>query len=222
MKKNPFAPEFDELPEILPIFPLAGVLLLPCGELPLNVFEPRYLAMVDAAMAGGRMIGMVQPRHGACADAGNRSVYDIGCAGKIVEFQETGDGRYMITLSGISRFRIVKELPQEEISYRSVYAAWGGFEEDINERQCLQLNREKLKASLKSYFELHEMNCDWGAIDDAPDGRLITCLSMVCPFNACEKQALLEAACCKVRSELFMQMLDMETRFKCNSDDKQH
>jgi len=222
MKKNPFAPDLHDLPDSLPIFPLAGVLLLPCGDLPLNIFEPRYLAMVDEAMASHRLIGMVQPRHDVSLDAVYRPVYEMGCAGKIVDFRQEPDGRYMISLSGISRFEIVEELPQDDAGYRRVKPSWKGFEQDIHQHQSLKLNREELNILLKTYFDLHEMSCDWNAIDNTPDGRLITCLSMVCPFSAFEKQALLEAEGCYERAELFMKMLDMEIRFQGASDSHKH
>ena len=210
MKTNPFAPELSSLPKIMPIFPLSGVLLLPSGELPLNIFEPRYLAMVEEALATSKLIGMVQPRQDADPNETNRPVYDTGCAGKIIEYQETSCGRYLITLSGISRFNITQELPVDDAGFRRVKPCWIGFENDIHERKCLKLNRDKLKTALEKYFQMHNMDCDWNAIDEAADGRLITCLSMICPFSPIEKQALLEAEECKARSDLFLQMLEME------------
>jgi len=216
---NPFAPDFEALPEILPIFPLSGVLLLPCGELPLNIFEPRYRAMVEDSLAAGhRMIGMIQPCACGRGEEGEKpsaaNIYKTGCAGKIIDFSEAEDGRYLITLSGIRRFRVSEELSLQPGGYRAVRADWSGFEDDVHQRQCLQLDRETFKSKLRSYFDKHSMECDWDAVDDASDGRLITCLSMICPFQPSEKQALLEAQNCKERAELFMQMLSMEAIYQ--------
>ncbi len=209
MGLNPFAPSFENLPESLPIFPLNGVLLLPCGQLPLNIFEPRYLAMIENAMAGSRLIGMVQPKDKAAREIKDDTpVFETGCAGKITEFCETNDGRYEITLTGICRFNIKKELPVKN-GYRGVKTNWTLFKEDLNGQKCLDLDRGRLKTLLKKYFDLQEMTCDWNAVDGAPDGKLITCLAMICPFDPCEKQALLEAQCCRARAELFMSMLEM-------------
>lgn len=209
MDKNPFAPDFDELPETLPIFPLEGVLLLPSGNLPLNVFEPRYLAMIEDAMASTRMIGMVQPKGKDLKEIkDDEPVFTTGCAGKITEFSETTDGRYLITLTGICRFTIENELPMNR-GYRKVQSGWEAYRADLDAQTCSELDRGHLKTLLEKYFEKEGMQCDWQAVDDAPDNKLITCLSMVCPFDPCEKQALLEAQCCDTRAKMFMTMLEM-------------
>ena len=205
MDKNPYAPDFKDLPDVLPVFPLDGVLLLPTGRLPLNIFEERYLRMFDDAMAGNRMIGMVQPKD-VSGESGE--IYKIGCAGKIVEFSETPDGRYVVTLNGVSRFRVRKEIGAKS-GYRRVKANWNDFEADLAEPHCLDLDRDRLHALLGAYFEAQDMSCDWQKVEGATDGRLITCLSMICPFSAQEKQALLEAPCCRTRSQTFMAMLEM-------------
>ena len=204
MEQNPFAPKFEDLPESLPVFPLASAFLLPSGQLPLNIFEPRYVQMVEDALAGNRMIGMIQPAD----ESENPVLAKTGCAGKIIEFSETTDGRYLITLSGAYRFNIADEVESMRL-YRLVKPDWTPYETDSKAFRCLDLDRERLKDLLKNYFQQHEMDCDWSAVDEAPDGKLITCLSMVCPFEATEKQALLEAACCKTRASLFMSMLEM-------------
>ncbi len=213
MEKNPFAPDFKDLPETLPVFPLPGVLLLPTGSLPLNIFEKRYLSMVEDAMASPhRMIGMIQPRDET------ESLYDVGCAGKITEFRETGDGRFLITLNGICRFRIVGEVPSKTL-YRQARMDWSPYGADLTMPTCLDIDREKLNSLLQTYFSHQDMNCDWEAIKKAPDSRLLTCLAMVCPFEAKEKQALLEAPCCKSRAETFIAMLEMavKARQECKS-----
>lgn len=208
MEKNPYAPDFDGLPQTLPIFPLEGVLLLPRGNLPLNIFEPRYIAMIEDSLSGNRLIGMVQPDAKARNQGEEEAVYKTGCAGKITDFSETPDGRFLITLTGISRFKIVEELETIR-GYRSIKPCWGVYKSDINTKTCATLDRKKLNEFLKSYFDKEGMSCDWKALEDTDDSSLITCLSMVCPFDPCEKQALLEADCCDARAKMFMTMLEM-------------
>lgn len=193
------------LPDEIPVFPLSGVLLLPRGQLPLNIFEPRYLAMVDDVLRSHRMIGMIQPRE-------DGTLFTIGCVGRIINFQETDDGRYEITLKGISRFIVAMELPVALGGYRRIRANWSEFSRDLDPMGKLNLNRDRLKNLLRNYFDIEGMECEWSAIDTVSDDNLITCLSMVCPLNAGEKQALLEARCGNTRSELFMTLLEMATR----------
>ena len=208
MDKNPFAPAFDALPLSLPIFPLEGVLLLPHGALPLNVFEPRYMAMVNDALAGDRLIGMVQPDQAAREAGEDGAIYQMGCAGKITEFSEMDDGRYLVSLTGIARFRIAEELDQEK-GYRRVKPDWSDFESDLETTSCLGMDRGKVNGLLKKYFDEQGMDCDWDAVQSAPDGKLITCLAMACPLEPQEKQALLEATCCKTRADMFVRILEM-------------
>ena len=198
---------FEDLPGEIPIFPLNGVLLLPRGQLPLNIFEPRYVAMVDAAMSSNRLIGMVQTK-----DDG--SLYKTGCAGRITSYNETPDGRYEIVLTGVCRFRFEKELSQES-GFRRVQSDWTSFENDLHKMDCLDIDRGKLRKLLKNYFEKQGLTCSWDAVDQASDEKLMTTLAMICPFDGKEKQALLEAACCKERAKLFMTMLEMESTGSC-------
>jgi len=198
-----FSPKYEQLPEILPVFPLAGVLLLPRGSLPLNIFEPRYIAMVDAAIRTDRLIGMVQPRE-------EGSLYTIGCAGRITSYNETTDGRYEIVLHGICRFKTVSELDQID-GYRRARVAWSGFHHDMEPIGCLDMDRAKLTGLLKNYFQQHGMTCSWTAVESASDEKLITSLAMICPLQPKEKQALLEAGCCKERAQLFITLLEMAT-----------
>ncbi len=198
---------YDDLPGELPIFPLSGVLLLPRGQLPLNIFEPRYISMVDESLKSHRLVGMVQTQ-----DDG--TIYKIGCAGRITSYNETADGRYEIVLTGICRFRIVEELGQYN-GFRRVSALWDDYKRDIEPMGCLDMDRGKLRSLLKNYFEQQGLTCSWDAVDKAADEKLITSLAMICPFDAKEKQALLEAPCCKERARLFMTLLEMETRGDC-------
>jgi uncharacterized protein len=203
----------DGLPALIPVFPLAGVLLLPRGELPLNIFEPRYLAMVDDALKADRLIGIIQPRLTETVPPGIDNskllaLYTTGCAGRITAFSETGDGRYLITLTGLRRFRLGEELPMVN-GYRRIQPEWFSESADNTPAQGLNLDRSALKRMLEDYFERNGLSCDWEVINDTPDERLITCLSMICPFDPEEKQALLEAACCQQRAERFMSLLRM-------------
>ena len=219
MEQNPFAPQFDDLPQSLPVFPLASALLLPTGQLPLNIFEPRYLQMVEDALSTNRMIGMIQPKEEAVSE--KKPLRKIGCAGKIIDFSETADGRYLITLSGTYRFNVDEELTTTKL-YRIVKPDWASYKNDFECYKTLDIDREKLKTLMQDYFDQHGMECDWYAFDNAPDGKLITCLSMICPFEPREKQALLEAPCGKKRSEMFMSMLDIAVRSGKGPASKHH
>lgn len=205
MNTDPFAIGFDDLPDVLPVFPLQSVLLLPRGQLPLNIFEPRYLAMVADALQSNRLIGIIQPRT-------NNALYQTGCAGRITSFSETDDGRYLITLKGACRFHAGQEQGMAAGGYRRVIATWSAFSGDITPPQSLDIDRKKLSSLLASYFDMEGMKCDWAAIESASDEKLITCLAMACPLDAGEKQALLEAPCCKTRADLFMSLLEMAIR----------
>ncbi|MCW0182528.1 LON peptidase substrate-binding domain-containing protein [Zavarzinia sp.] len=198
----------EELPPILPIFPLAGVLLLPRGRLPLNIFEPRYLAMVRDALASGRTIGMVQPLDPASREP-EPAVYPIGCAGRITGFTENDDGRFQITLTGISRFRIREELSRVT-PYRKVIADYDDFTDDLEPPpHAGDVNRNRLAPALRSYLELHGLSADWQAIEKAPAESLINALAMICPFTPPEKQALLEARDIGDRADMMIALLEM-------------
>src|SRR5712671_1633001 len=163
------------LPTILPIFPLTGVLLLPRGRLPLNIFEPRYLAMTRDALAGERLIGMVQPSDPQAAGR-NPPVYPTGCAGRITSFSETEDGRFLITLTGTSRFRIRDELPLLE-GYRRVVPDWREFARDVEGDEEPRFDRERLMRGLRAYFQQHQISADWDAITAVPGERLLTSIA---------------------------------------------
>lgn len=183
------------LPDELPLFPLNGVLLLPRGTLPLNVFEPRYLALVDAALAGNRMMGIVQPAADGVAGLSapdGTNLYRTGCIGRIRVFEETDDGRYMIELRGLCRFDITDELEQRD-GYRRITPDYSRFVDDIKPVPDTPVERERLLTSLKGYFELQNIAADWDSLVKTPDERLITTLAMVCPFDPAEKQVLLES-----------------------------
>lgn len=198
---------FADLPATLPIFPLSGVLLLPRGRLPLNIFEPRYLHMTRDALASSRMIGMVQP----CAEEpgnGSPTVYGTGCAGRITSFSETEDGRFLITLTGVARFDIQQEVATMR-GYRRVVPNWTRFESDLTDSRGAVVDRTRLLTGLKAFFNLHSITADWDAIKSTTDERLITSLAMICPFAPNEKQALLEAADLEERSRVMTALIEM-------------
>lgn len=204
-----------ELPDVLPIFPLAGVLLLPKGELPLNIFEDRYRAMVEHALGTPhRLIGMIQPQ-----DDDSNALYQMGCAGRITSFTETEDRHYLITLSGMTRFRIKTELPQMN-GYRRVTPDFTAHYADLSECPGARVDKTRLLALLKEYFKAEGLSCKWQSIHDADDVALITTLAMVCPFSSSEKQALLEAPTAAARAETFITMLEMAVMSCQHGDDE--
>ncbi len=206
MTDDPLPPQPGELPNSLPIFPLAGCILLPGGQLPLNIFEPRYLDMCRNAMAGERIIGMVQPTDPQDA-AECPAIYSTGCAGRITEFEETDDNRFLITLTGLCRFNIDEELPMTHL-YREVRAAWSPFARDLEACPCT-LDRSELIPTLETYFGCCGLTADWETIAGTPDHCLVTSLAMICPFSATEKQALLECRDTTERSALLVALMEM-------------
>ena len=204
---GPFEPSFTELPRVIPIFPLEGALLLPGGMLPLNIFEPRYLNMTQAALTDEtRTIGMIQPEGDEAGDS--PAVYQTGCAGRIISFSETDDGRILITLSGMCRFNVVEELPLKD-GYRRIVADYGPFRNDMRVDATDDIDRARLLAVLKAYLEHEGIEANWKAIEGADDARLVASLAMMCPFRASEKQALLEAPDLAERARVIVTLLEM-------------
>lgn len=208
-----------DLPETIPLFPLNGVILLPRSNLPLNIFEPRYLQMTDDILAGDRIIGMIQPAAGAKAGLRDDEIVPlrtIGCAGRITEFSETDDGRLLITLTGICRFTIEKELETEK-AYRSFSVSYNNFEDDLlpgfGESK---VNRENLLKVLRTYLNLHELDADWDSIHQSSNEFLVNTLSIISPYGPEEKQALLETEDLKSRSEVLIALAEMDI---ASSDD---
>ena len=179
-----------DLPQVIPVFPLPGAILLPRGQLPMNIFEPRDLNMIDDAMAGDRVLGVIQPSGGP---ARLPSLSAVGCAGRITSFAETSDGRYLITLTGVARFRVASELPTQT-PYRQVRAAFAPFEADLaGPHGGEEFDREGFLAALKHYLQRRQLEIDWETAEAAPQEALINSLSMALPFEPAEKQALLES-----------------------------
>lgn len=206
---RPYA-EVGELPQILPIFPLSGAILLPRGELPLNVFEPRYLAMVDDSIAGARLIGMIQPLPGDETAAEGTQLYDIGCAGRLTRLAETGDGRYLITLTGVARFRVIDEL-KVRTPYRQCRVSYDEFSEDLLMGAGADaVDRESMVSMLRNFAEYSKLEVDWASIDAAPTETLVNALAMMCPFGANDKQALVEAIDLKTRAETLVALAKLD------------
>ena len=197
----------DDLPPILDVFPLTGVLLLPRGNLPLNVFEPRYLALVDATLAGTRLIGLIQPTQHEDKIL-KPALSAIGCAGRITSYREGDDGRYLITLTGICRFRVVEELQTSE-PYRRVTADFAPFLGDLVAADEIDFPRERLLAALKDYLSKRDLKADWKSVISAPPETLVNALAMLCPFEPAEKQALLEAPGWAERVDTLVALLEM-------------
>ena len=195
------------LPAVLPIFPLTGVLLLPRGRLPLNIFEPRYLAMTRHALANGQMIGMIQPQDGA-GDEGDPPLCRTGCMGRITEFRETDDGRYLITLTGIARFHVSGER-ETTTPYRQVAADYTRFAADLLSTEDPPIARDRLLAALKPYLSDRSMQTDWKSIEEAPAETLVNALCMLCPFDSSEKQALLEAPGLRERADALITLIEI-------------
>lgn len=203
------SPGPDGLPETIPVFPLPGALLLPHGHLPLNIFEPRYLNLTADALGQGRMMGMVQPVHAEPDPVSDTAeLYRTGCLGRITSFAETDDGRFLITLTGVSRFRIVDELESVR-GYRRVAARYDAFAHDLQEDTGATADRQRLLDAVRAYFKLQGIDTDWAAIKEAPDGALVTSLAMTCPFEPREKQALLECPGLNERGELLTMLMEM-------------
>ncbi len=202
--------QIRDLPETIAIFPLPGALLLPRAKLPLHLFEPRYLAMFDDALkTPERLIGMVQPYSGP---SGNEELQSIGCAGRVTAFSETEDGRYMVTLTGISRFRVLSEV-DGFTPYRRCQVSWDGFDRDLGQVETdAGFDRPKLLSALETYFEEQGLQTDWGSLGEAEDELLINSLSMLCPFGPEDKQALLEAPSLATRRETLMTLIEYARR----------
>lgn len=200
----------DDLAEVIPVFPLTGAVLLPRGTLPLNVFEPRYLKMVDDAMRGSRLIGMIQPRIAETA-SNTPPLFEIGGVGRITTYSETDNARFQIVLSGLCRFRIAEELTVAT-PYRQVRADYEPFAADLTEPEEEGLDgaqRKRLFGMLKGYLAARNLDTDWDSIKRAPSEHLVNALAMICPFEPREKQALLEAQSLSARAEALMALIAM-------------
>lgn len=196
-----------DLPRSIPVFPLTGAVLFPRGVLPLNIFEPRYLNMVDDALAGERLIGMIQPAQGA--QEPSPALAGVGCVGRITAFSETDDGRYLITLTGVARFRVKREL-EMSAPYRKVEAGWDEFAADLSQRETGgAIDREALSRALRRYADGRGFQIDWDAAQEAPAEMLVNAICAACPFDRAEKQMLLEADTLADRCDVLVALLEL-------------
>jgi Lon protease-like protein len=223
MASGIFNPEFDQLPMRIPIFPLPSALLLPGGQLPLNIFEPCYLAMVRHALATPtRLIGMVQPLdHHASDEKANAAVlFETGCAGRLSFFQESDDGRFVIALNGVCRFhRLRQEFDPNGFLVADV--DWQPFANDLR-IDVSALDRDPLIKVMKRYFDMKGFETDWTQIENSDNHQLLATLSMICPFEVAEKQALLEADSMAKRADLLIAMMEMALHDETGGNDARH
>jgi uncharacterized protein len=200
-----------DLPDVIPVFPLPGALLLPRGQMPLNIFEPRYLAMVDDALRGHRLIGMIQPDEAHPGPENKPNLFKVGCVGRITQIAETGDGRYVLQLTGIARFRIVDELLGIATLYRQCRVDYAPFVDDFTARKGEDaVDRESLLRALADFLKANNLKADWEGIENAPNEALVNALAMMSPYGTAEKQALLEAPDLKTRAEILIAVTEIE------------
>jgi uncharacterized protein len=207
MSINTSSPE--QMPNVIPVFPLTGALLLPRGQIPLNIFEPRYLAMIDDVLKSDRVIGLIQPADEASESAAP-ALLPVGCAGRLTQFAETGDGRYLITLTGIARFRVVEEIAAPT-PYRQCCVAFADFHSDFTPRAGEEaVDRNSVLETLRQFADANDLQIDWQSIREAPNEALVNALSMLSPYGPREKQALLEAPSLKRRAEVLVAITEVE------------
>jgi uncharacterized protein len=199
-----------DLPAKLPVFPLSGALLLPRTDLPLNLFEPRYLELFETAMAGDRIVGMIQPMNESGDESGkkNPKLANVGCAGRITSYNETGDGRLVVTLTGIARFKVKKEL-KTDLPYRMVQADYKPFAVDFTKPTTNDVNRTGVLKAFRDYLEANNMTTNWSEVEQVPNELLVNSLSLMAPYPAEEKQALLEAEDVKARAEMLIALTEL-------------
>jgi Lon protease-like protein len=209
-----------DLPEVIPVFPLPGALLLPRGQMPLNIFEPRYLAMIDDALRSGhRLIGMIQPDTTHPGPESKPNLFTVGCVGRITQIAETGDGRYLLQLTGIARFRVEEEL-SADTPYRQCRVSYAPFTDDFTPRKGEDgVDRESLLQSLSEFLKANNLKADWEGIENAPNEALVNALAMMSPYGAPEKQALLEAPDLKTRAEILVALTEIELAKKTSGSE---
>ena len=210
----------SDLPEIIPVFPLPGALLLPRGQMPLNIFEPRYLAMVDDSFRDGhRLIGMIQPDVSHSPDEAHPKLFQVGCVGRITQLAESGDGRYILELTGISRFKVIEE-KAVLTPYRQCKVDYFRYLDDFTARKGEEaVDREALLGALTEFLKANNLKVDWEGIENAPNEALVNALAMMSPYGAPEKQAMLEAPDLKTRAEILVAITEMDLAKKRTSND---
>jgi len=211
-----------DVPVVIPIFPLEGALLLPGVQMPLNIFEPRYVAMIDAALRADRVIGMVQPRFDGDGNLGDDtpSLCEVGCLGRLTAFQESGDGRYLVTLSGITRFRIEEEM-STTTPFRMCRVSVDDYAADLGvPRGEEEVDRDAVIKAFRDYLSANDLQADWKSVREASNETLVNTLSMMSPYGPAEKQALLEAPNLKARAETLVAITEIELA-RAGGDDNQ-
>jgi uncharacterized protein len=210
----------QDLPEVIPVFPLPGALLLPRGQLPLNIFEPRYLAMIDDSLrAGHRLIGMIQPDEAHASNLEKPHLYNVGCVGRITQIAETGDGRYVLQLTGVARYQVQEELAGET-AYRRCRVSYAPYIDDFSARRGEEsVDREALLKALTAFLKANNLQADWEGIEQAPNEALVNALAMMSPYGSAEKQALLEAQDLKTRAEVLVALTEIELAKTTSSDE---
>ena len=212
MPINTIYPGPEALPDTIPVFPLPGALLLPRGQMPLNVFEPRYIALVDDCWRSGhRLIGMIQPDPAHPGpDETKPNLFQVGCVGRITQFAESGDGRYLIQLTGVARFRVEQELAVAT-PYRQCRVNYRPFVDDFIARKGEdEVDRKALLRALSAFLKANKLKADWEGIENAPNEALVNALAMMSPYDAAEKQAMLEAPTLKARAEILVAVTEIE------------
>jgi uncharacterized protein len=208
----------SDLPAKLPVFPLAGALLLPRADLPLSVFEPRYLELFETAMSGDRIIGMIQPLDDEAS--GNKpKLQAVGCAGRITSYTESSDGRLGITLTGVVRFRVKKEF-KTDLPYRLVQADYKPFAIDFVKSTAHDVNRKGVLKAFRDYLEANNMSTNWHEVEQVPNEMLVNSLSLMAPYPAKEKQALLEAEDIKTRAEMLIALTELALARQSGTKDR--
>jgi Lon protease-like protein len=209
-----------DLPEVIPVFPLPGALLLPRGQMPLNIFEMRYLAMVDDAFRDGhRLIGMIQPDLTHSASEDKPKLFGVGCVGRITQFAESGDGRYILELTGVARFKVVEELTVLT-PYRQCKVDFFAYADDLVARKGEDdVDRKRLLEVLTDFLKVNNLKVDWDGIENAPNEALVNALAMMSPYGPPEKQAMLEATDLKTRAEILIAVTEMDLAKKRTSGD---
>jgi len=200
-----------DLPDVIPVFPLPGALLLPRGQMPLNIFEPRYMAMIDDALRSGyRLIGMIQPDAAHPGPEHKPTLFKVGCVGRITQIAETGDGRYLLQLTGVVRFRVDAEL-EVTTPYRQCRVLYAPFINDFTARKGEdEVDRKSLLQALSEFLKANDLKADWEGIENAPNEALVNALAMMSPYGTAEKQALLEAPDLKTRAEILVAVTEIE------------
>ena len=208
-----------DLPGVIPVFPLTGVILLPGANLPLNIFEPRYLAMTRDAVAGAHLIGMIQPTD-PMDKAFEPELYSVGCVGRLSNYRDTPDGRILISLTGVVRFEVERELTERTTPYRQMVVRYDRFLGDLDPEGCNPVDRDALMTALRRFLEIQGVNADWNSLTGMKPDALVNALAMSVPFAPGEKQALLEADSIAERARILITLLEMAAVENASGGDK--